>query len=135
MEYPNTSGGATRVPRKPPTSEPLLKTSSKAITEMPRVSTASSTPLVRSAGSASTTPTGTATSTAMRTTRRKGRWWTAARRPLTHAPTPAMVSCASDSCPTYPVTTTTDRATIAIDRLTTNAVAQSSGTVSSRPRR
>ena len=44
-----------------------------------------------------------------------------------------MVSSASDSWPTYPVTTTTDRATIAIDKLTTKAVAQSSGTVSSTP--
>ena len=50
IDTPKTVGGGTRVPRNPPTSAPLLNTSSYAMIDNPNVRTARLTPRVRSAG-------------------------------------------------------------------------------------
>ncbi len=124
---PKTVGGSGRVPSKPPVSAELPSTISLISTEKPNVSTARLTPRVRNAGNATSAPTGIAASAPAMTAGRNGQPNVVASRPAAHAPNPARAICARDSCPTNPVTTTSERHTIAVAKLIVSGNVQSFG--------
>ena len=91
------------------------------------VVTARLTPRTRSAGSDTTTPTGTASRMPMATAIGNGRPQTSpASRPANSAPIPASDHWARLSCPAYPISTTSESATSAKIALVMTAFAQSS---------
>src|SRR5581483_2924748 len=99
----------------------------------PSVAIARFTPRVRRAGSPTTTPTGTAQSTPSRSATPKLTWPRLnvdrssppdAARDATYAPVPASAYCASESWPVYPVTTTSDRQTVATTIVVVTALTQ-----------
>ena len=130
MSTPNRLSESRLVPLTPPVSAELVSTSSVTITASPNVRTARLTPRVRSAGMATTPPSNMVARMPTGTASSKGHPAAAIRRDETQTPKPASAICASDSCPTYPTTSTSEMATIETPRLVARAVAQSSGTTS-----
>ena len=121
ISKPNRLGLPTGVPLMPPVKSPLLNSISSIAVPRPSVTIARLIPRVRTAGSAKTSPSGTAAATPATSASRNGMWNTATRRPATHAPKPAIAYCASESWPAYPVTTTIDSSTIAAHNVTVSA--------------
>ncbi len=115
------------VPRLRPVKSVLLNSSDQEAKPRPRVTTARFTPRVRSAGRPKTKPTTTAVATPSGTAASKGQPWLDTSRPAAKAPTPPSANWARDSCPAYPVTTTTLRAIMAADIELTRATFQSVG--------
>ena len=100
------------MPRYPPVSGPLLRTSSWIRSANPKVATARLTPRVRRAGRAINSPSGMAAAIAARRASSNGTPC-ATRRAATQTPKPPRANWQSESWPQSPVTTTTERITIA----------------------
>ena len=87
----------------------LEKTRASTAAAAARVTIARLTPRTRSAGRPMSTPTGATASAARSRDSGKGTPRESMRWLRMNAPIPAKVICASDTCPTYPVSTTSDR--------------------------
>ena len=112
-EYPKIDGDWMLIPLKPPVRLASLKTSESTATAAPRVMTARFTPRTRSAGRPRITPPIPVARPATMIENGNGMPRSSANREQKKAPSPANVICASEICPTYPVSTTSDSATMA----------------------
>ena len=74
----------------------------------PKVMIARLMPRARTAGIANSAPSGTVATRPAGSANRKGQPSAATSRPATNAPKPARPNWASESCPVYPVMTTTE---------------------------
>ncbi len=126
--HPNSDGRPILVPANPPTRSPFWKIMSSIAVPRARVAMARLMPRARTAGRANRAPRGTVATTPAIMAGRNGQPPTSTSRPATRAPKPARANCASDSCPAYPVSTTSERSTIPMENVVTKASCQIGGT-------
>ena len=121
-------GRPTSVPAKPPTKRKLLKIISSTAVPRASVAMARLMPRERTAGSAKSAPSGTVATMPASSASGNGQPHTATVRPAISAPNPASANWARDSCPAYPVMTTTDNRMIPMANVVTNASCHCAGT-------